>query len=121
MFQPLDDPFRFFELAFPNGDDFPAELFEVAGVVFIVGDVALKLLFPEGLVAFWSRGVFAAFVPVPETAVDKDDGFILWQNNVRLAGEAFDILPEAVSGAVQQRADENFRLRILPANPRHIP
>jgi hypothetical protein len=62
MFQPLDDPFRLFELTFPNGDNFPAEVFEVAGVLFVVGDVALKLFPPEGFVAFWGGGVFTAFV-----------------------------------------------------------
>ena len=87
----------------------------------IIGNIPLELLFPEDPVAFGHRGIFTAFMPVPETAVDEDDGFILRQNNVRLAGQGADILPETVSGAVEHGADEDFRLGVFAADPRHVP
>ena len=87
----------------------------------IVGDVALEFLFPEGSVAFRSRGVFTTFVPVPEAAVDEDNGFIFRQNDIRLAGQGADVFPEAVSGAVQHGADKDFGFCIFAAYPRHIP
>lgn len=64
------------------------------------GNILLKLLFPEGLVAFRGRGVFTAFMTVPETAVDEDNCFIFWQNDIRLAGQGADVFAEAVSDAV---------------------
>jgi hypothetical protein len=62
----LDDPFRLLQRTRPNNDNFPAEFFEVALMFYVVGAVALKLVLPEGLVAFRGRGVFTAFMPVPE-------------------------------------------------------
>ena len=87
----------------------------------IVGDVALEFLFPEGFVAFGCRGVFTAFVPVPEAAVDEDDSLIFRQDDVRPAGQGADVFAEAVSGAVEHGADEDFRLRVLSFNTAHIP
>lgn len=99
----------------------PAELAEFAGVFFVVGDVTLKLFVPEGFVRFRGGGVFAAFVPVPETAVDKDHCFVFRQDDVRLAGQFLDVFPEAVARAVQHRADKNFRLRVFSPDSRHVP
>lgn len=87
----------------------------------IVGDIALKFFVPEGFVGFRSRGVFAAFMPVPEAAVDEDNGFIFGQNNIRFTGQGADVFAEAISGAVQHGADEDFRFRILSPDSRHIP
>lgn len=87
----------------------------------IVGDVALKFLFPEGLIAFWGRGVFTPFVPVPETAVYEDDGFIFRQNDVRLTRQGTDVFAEAVSGAVQHGADEDFRFGVFSPDFTHVP
>ncbi|MCU0858695.1 MAG: hypothetical protein MUC65_09880 [Pontiellaceae bacterium] len=87
----------------------------------IIGNIAFKLLFPEGFVGFGSRGLFTAFMPVPETAMDKNNGSVFWQNDVRFPGQGFDVFPEAVSGAVQHGADQHFGLRVLPFDLRHVP
>lgn len=58
---------------------------------------------------------------VRETAVDKNHCLVFRQDDVRLAGEAFDILPEAVACAVQHRADKRLGPRILPFDLRHVP
>ena len=63
----------------------------------------------------------AFVVLMPETAVDEDDGFVLWQYDVRFTGQGADVFAEAVSGAVEHGADENLRLRVLSFDPAHIP
>ena len=57
---------------------------------------------------------------MPETTVNKDDSFIFWQNNIRLAGQVFYV--EAVTKAigVQKFPYQHFWLCILPFNLTHI-
>jgi hypothetical protein len=117
----LDHPFRLLELTAPDDDDFPTEFFEVAGMFFIVGDVPLEFFLPEGFVAFRGRGVFTAFVPVPEASMSKDDGFVFGQYDVRLPRQGADVFPEPVSGAVQYRADKNFGFGVFAPDSRHVP
>ena len=90
-------------------------------MLFIVGDVALELLFPEGPVAFRCRRVFTPLVPVPETAVDKNHCPVLRQYDIRFAGHGADVFAEAVSRPVEQGADEDFRLGVFAPDSRHIP
>ena len=108
-------------MTFPDGDDFPAEVFEFSLILPVIGNVALKFFVPEGFVGFGRSGVFAAFVSVPEAAVDKDHRPVFRQDDVRLAREAVDILPEAVACAVQHRADKHLGLRVLSFDLRHVP
>jgi hypothetical protein len=65
-----------FQSTFPDRDDSPAlflQRFTISPVPF---DIAVKLVLPE----FGSRGGYggvpAAFVPMPETAVDEDRGAV---------------------------------------------
>jgi hypothetical protein len=53
----------------------------------IIGNVALKFFIPEGFVAFRDGGVFTAFMPVPETAVDKNHCPVLRQYDIRFVGQ----------------------------------
>lgn len=121
LFHPAEHFFRFLELTFPDGDDFPAEFSEFALMFPIIGNVALEFFVPEGFVGFRSGGVFAAFVPVPETAVNEDNCAVFGQYDVRFARQSLDVFPEAVSGTVQHGADKNFRLRVFSPDSRHVP
>lgn len=108
-------------LAFPYGDDLPAEFAQGAGVFFVVGDVGGEFILPEGDIGGRRGGVFAAFMPVPEAAVNKDDRSVFRKNNVRFAGERFDVFPEAVSRAVQHGAENDFRPGVPVTDSRHVP
>ena len=87
----------------------------------IIGNVLLKFFVPEGVVRFRGRGVLTSFVPVPKTAMNKEDSFIFRQDDVRLAGQGADVFPEPVSGAVQHRADKHLRFGVLAPDSAHIP
>ena len=54
---------------------------------------------------------------MPETAVDEHNRPVLGENDVWLAGEILAVDPETEPHAVQQRTDNDFRLRILGPNP----
>ena len=99
----------------------PAEPAKLAGVFQIIGDVALKLFLPPFGAGLRGGGSFAAFMPVPEAAMNKNDGFIFRQDDVRFAGKVFHIFSKPVARAVQHGADKNFRFRIFALNLPHIP
>ena len=107
---------------------------------FIVGDIPLKFFLPEGFIRFRGSGVFAAFVPMPETAVNKNHRLVFRQYDVRVnrslrslfayanylslrfrAGQGFDVFPEAATRFVQHGADENLGFGICRAYARHVP
>lgn len=62
---------------------------------------------------------FAAFVSVPEAAVDEDDGFVLRQDNVGMTGQCFRVEAEAEAAAVEPFADDELGLRVFGADAGH--
>ncbi len=78
----------------------PTLLSQGARVFLVVGDVAIELVLPELDVAFGGGGNLASFMPVPETAVDEDDGVVFSKNNIRCAGQILPVEAEAVACAV---------------------
>ena len=81
--------------------------------------VAFYFLFPEWGVALGHYKVFAAFVTVPETAVDEDDCLVLAQHYVGGAGQAFDIYAVAVAMGMEVTAHNQFWFCILALDARH--
>ena len=89
-------------LAFPDNYYFPAELLQTAHVSAVAFDIPAELLLPEGLIAFRRARLFAAFVTVPETSPDFNDGFIFRQHNIRLSRQIFPVQPETIPHSMQQ-------------------
>jgi hypothetical protein len=51
-------------------------------IQFVPLRIAIEFRQPEFPPMRWRGAVFATFVPMPKTAVDKDDGFVFRQNDV---------------------------------------
>ena len=118
----LKNPVReFFNFTAPNCKHVPAELAQMAGVFFLVLHIALEFFLPELNIAFGGGGLFAAFVSVPEAAVNKNDGVVFRQDDVGFSRQLFDVFAEAVARAVQHRTDEDFGFGVLTFDARHIP
>lgn len=83
--------------------------------------VAFYFLFPEWGVALGHYKVTAAFVPMPEAAVDEDDGAVFAQHYVGGAGQAFDIYAVAVAMGMQVTAHDHLGLGVLALDARHAP
>mgnify|MGYP001099814085 CR=1 FL=1 len=94
------------ELAFPDDGHAPAQAAEAADVPAVVRNVPGELLRPELPVALGGGCNLATLVPVPEAAVDENDGPVFGQDDVRLAGEIRSVEPEAVSRAEYYSAAE---------------
>ena len=83
--------------------------------------VAFYFLFPEWGIALGHYKVTATFVPVPETAVDEDDGAVLAQRYVGCAGQSLDIYAVAVAMGMQATARYHLGLGIIALDARYAP
>lgn len=99
----------------------PAEAAQLDAFLDIALFVAFYFLFPEWGVALGHYKVAAAFVAVPETAVDEDEGAVLAQHYVGGAGQAFDIYAVTVAVGVQVTAHNQLGLGVLALDARHAP
>ena len=73
----------------------------------IAGLIAFDFLFPPCAAGFWHAEVGAVFMPVPEAAVDEDNGAVFRQDKIGFAGQGFvlrSVHREAVAEAVEHRA-----------------
>ena len=61
-----------------------------------------------------------AFVAVPETAMNEDDGLVLWQDYIGLAGKGFVLQFVAVAISVQEPAHQHLGLGVLAFNLTHV-
>jgi len=88
-------------------------------VFLVVSDVPVKFLLPPFGSCFRGGGSFATFMSVPEAAVDEDNGLVFAQDDIGFTRQIFAMQAEAVAGAVEHGADEEFGLCILSANLAH--
>ena len=101
------------QFAPPDYYSVPAEKAELNAFLYVALFVALYLLLPELAITLWWHVVPAAFMAVPEAAVDKDDGLVLAQDNVGCAGEPAHVDPVAVATRVQVTAHEHLGLGVF--------
>ena len=106
-------------MSFPNDDCVPAEVAQLYAFFYVALFVALDFLFPERGVALGHYKVAAAFVAVPEAAVDEEDGAVLAQHYVGGAGQALDIYAVAVAVGMQVAAHNQLGLGVLALDARH--
>ncbi len=99
----------------------PAETAQLDAFFDVALFVAFYFLFPERGVALGHYKVAAAFVAVPETAVDEDDGAVFAQHYVGGAGQALDIYAVTVAVGVQVTAHDHLGLGVLALDARHAP
>lgn len=91
-------------MSFPDNDCMPAEEAELDAFFYVAMFVAFYLLLPELAIALWRYIVPAAFVSVPEAAVDKYCGLVLAQDDVGCAWEPAHVDSVAVTARVQVTA-----------------
>jgi len=109
------------EFTFPNHDDIPARLLQLARICPIALDVSGQFFHPELRACFRQRCVSASFVPVPETTMDEDNRMESRQHNVRLPREILAAKGEAKTVLMKQRPNETFRFGVAVANTAHVP
>lgn len=101
------------QFAIPNDYYVPAHFSKFLLFFFITFAVAIYLLIPKRGIGLWHHKVFAAFVPMPKTAINKDASAVLTQNNIRMTGQPRIIQTIAEFVSPQKLTHKNLRLRIL--------
>ena len=99
----------------------PAEVAQLDAFFDVALFVAFYFLLPEWGVTLGHYKVFAAFVTVPEAAVDEDDCLVLAQYYVGGAGQALDIYAVAVAVGMQVASRNQLGLGIIALDVRHSP
>ena len=89
--------FVFGEVACPDDDYLPSGVKQQLVVPSVPFAVTGYLVLPECRIGLGQYELSASFMPVPETAVDKDRRSVLAHDDVRFARHALDIEPVAVS------------------------
>ena len=108
------------EAALPDDYGVPAETGKGLVVAVVALAVALYLRAPEVHVGLGEAEVPAAFVAMPEAAVDEDAGAVLAQDDVGVAGQARVVEPVAETAGVQPVADGHLGLCICRTDGRHV-
>ena len=89
--------FVFGEVACPDDDYLPSGVKQQLVVPSVTFAVTGYLVLPECRIGLGQYELSASFMPVPETAVDKDRRSVLAHDDVRFARHALDIEPVPVS------------------------
>ena len=79
--------------------------------------VAPKFVVPEVRSCLGQAEVWAAFVPVPEAAMHKDDRTPLGQDEIRFPGKFPAMQTEAEAAPPKQPSNDQFRFGVLGLDP----
>ena len=107
--------FVFGQVARPDDYYLPTCIHQGIVVPLVTFAVTGYLVLPECRIGLGQYELSASFMPVPETAVDKDRRSVLAHDDVRFAGHALDIEPVAVSVRPKPFPDRYLRLCRLAA------
>lgn len=99
----------------------PSSLHQLLPLYGIILHISFKFLLPEFNPTLRHICFFTSSMTVPETAVYKNDCVVLWQNDIRLSMQLFDIYSVSESLAEKILSDLYFYRSILRFNTRHIP
>ncbi len=107
-----------FQFAVPHREYLPAKALQRAKVRFVAIHVALNLGSP--VVCIGNRPPEAtALMPVPQTAVDENDGREPGQHDIRFSGQIFPVKTKPESGGVERFSDRDLGRRVLRVHARH--
>ena len=101
------------QFALTDDDCVPAEHSQLDAFLNITFLVSLYLLLPVLGIALGQYEISAAFVAVPETAVDKYGGLVFAQDDVGGAGELAHVDSVAVTARLQVMAHEHLVLGVF--------
>lgn len=111
-----------FEGALPDGDDVPALVEDGGFVAEIAGLIPFDFHGPEIDAGFRKAEGGAILMPVPEAAVNEDNGAVFREDNVGFSGQCFIFRAvdcETVAEPVEHRSKSQLWLGVPPANAGH--
>ena len=110
---------RVLQGALPDDRHAPAESMEHLRMAPVASDISLEFLPPEIFIGPGSGCVAAAFMSVPEAAMDEHHRSVLREHKIRRAGQLSYMKSIAKSPDEKKRSKGSLRPSILSANARH--
>ena len=107
--------YRRFQLAFPNRYAMPTHFSKLALFLQVTVTIAFYLCLPKLHICLWKHIILTAFMPVPETTVDKDYRAILAQHNIRMTRKTRMVKPITKASAEKILPNQYFRFGTLPS------
>lgn len=108
-------------LALPDDQRRPTQLLEPVRFLRISCNVRGELRRPEGRVAGRRGRESAAWVSVPEAAVDEERDARTWKHDVRPTRQASGVQPESQAAGMEIAPDRHLRCGIGTPDSRHHP
>ena len=105
--------YRRFQLAFPNRYTMPTHFCKLALFLQVTVTIAPNLCLPKLHICLWKHIILTAFMPMPETTVDKDYRAILAQHYIRMTRKTRMVKPIAKAPAEKILPNQYLRLRTL--------
>ena len=110
---------RMFQGTLPDNGYPPVESLECIHVSSITFDISLKLLCPEVSICMWHGRISAAFMTMPETAMNEYHSLVLGEHHVRGTRKFSDMEPIPESSGEKSGAKSSFRPSVLSSDARH--
>jgi hypothetical protein len=85
----------------------------------IASDIFIELALPKLAIACRLGRISASFMPMPEAAMDKDNGSPFGKDNIRRARQAPIMEPKAKAFRMQCLANEHFGLGVSALDTGH--
>lgn len=109
-----------FQFTFPDYNHIPTLGLQLPPYFLVPFLIPPHLRHPEISVGFGDSVILAAFMTMPETAMNEDDCFVFWKNNVGRTGEVLIIHPIPKTLFPKSMTQLHLRLRIGGVNSCHI-
>lgn len=86
----------------PDNNHSPTKLLQIGINLIIPDNIRLELCFPEINPGLWCVGISTVFVSVPETTMNKDNGTVTWQHNIRLTRQVFPVKTKPIPNTMEE-------------------
>ncbi|GHE20129.1 hypothetical protein GCM10017767_06500 [Halomonas urumqiensis] len=107
------------QATFPYHQNPPAGFDQLGLLTSVSFNVSDELPSPEILAGGRRGSIEAAFVPVPEAAMDEDNQAMLRKNEIRLTGQVLPVKPEAKTTGMKIAPYSHFRICVLTTDAAH--
>lgn len=107
------------QFALPYGSHTPSNVDKALGVLMITANVLIELALPKLTIANWRGRVSASFMPMPEAAMNKDNGSPFGKDNIWRARQAPIMESKAKAFRMECLANEHFGLGVSALDPGH--
>lgn len=110
----------FLQVTFPYCNDIPSQFNQGFLLFYIPFYIAVNHVQPEFSPGFRYNKMPAVLMPMPEAAVNKNNGVVFFKDDIRFAGQFFIVNAVSETFCKKLLTEQYFRLCIGAPDPAHI-